>query len=51
MVFQLSHGQKLNSHNSNILLLNLNMKMPKKREDVLKVLKISLRPKEQMVEL
>lgn len=38
MDFQLSHGQKLNSHNSNILSHNLNMKMPRKREDALVML-------------
>jgi hypothetical protein len=51
MVFQLSHGQKLNSHNLNILLLNLSMKMPKKRDNVLPKLKESLRLKEQAVVL
>ena len=34
-VFQLSHGQKHNSHNSNILLLILNMRMLRKKEDAL----------------
>lgn len=50
-VFQLSHGQKLNSHNSNILLPNSNMKTPQKRRDVLIMLEESLRPRNKAEEL
>lgn len=51
MVSQLSHGQKLSSHNSNTHLLNSNTKMPKKKEDVLLRLEELLRLLELTVEL
>ena len=51
MVFQLSHGQKLNSLNLNILLLNTNTRMLKRRKDALIKLKDSSRHKKPMEEL